>query len=106
MARVKVKQIRNGELLIMLDDIDEMLDFFKKTKEFIAAIQYTAAKFEFLDVLVEKDFLCSLVLKYLYNNLDMMLIFKGGTLLSKVHTEFNRMSEDLELLILYGIMRL
>lgn len=83
----------------MLENIDEMLDFFNKTKEFIAAAQYTAAKFEFLDVLVEKDFLCSLVLKYLYNNPDMILVFKGGTLLSKVHTEFNRMSEDLDFAI-------
>ncbi len=99
MAPVKVKQIRSGELLIMLNNTDEMLDFFKQTQEFIAAAQYTAARFEFLDVLVEKDFLCSLVLKYLYNNLDIMLVFKGGTLLSKVHTEFNRMSEDLDFAI-------
>jgi len=76
-----------------------MLDFFNHTKEFIAGVQYTAARFEFLDVLVEKDFLCSLVLKYLYNNLDIALVFKGGTLLSKVHTEFNRMSEDLDFAI-------
>lgn len=80
----------------MLKDLDEILDFFKQTKEFLAAVQYTAARFKFLDLLVEKDFLCSLVLKYLYNNLGITLVFKGGTLLSKVHTEFNRMSEDLD----------
>lgn len=62
MVRVKVRQIRSRGLLIMLNNTDEMLGFFKQTKEFIAAAQYTAAKFEFLDVLVEKDFLCSLVL--------------------------------------------
>jgi hypothetical protein len=47
----------------MLNDIDEMLYFFNQTKEFVTAVQYTAAKFEFLNVLVEKDFLCSIVLK-------------------------------------------
>ncbi len=83
----------------MLDDIDELLGFFKQTQEFLAAVQYTAARFQFLDILVEKDFLCSLVLKYLYNHLGITLVFKGGTLLSKVHTEFNRMSEDLDFAI-------
>lgn len=39
------------------------------------------------------------MLKYLYNNLGITLVFKGGTLLSKVHTEFNRMSEDLYFVI-------
>ena len=83
----------------MLNDIDEILGFFKQTHEFLAAVQYTAARFTFSDILVEKDFLCSLVLKYLYSNLDIKLVFKGGTLLSKVHTEFNRMSEDLDFAI-------
>jgi predicted nucleotidyltransferase component of viral defense system len=80
----------------MLNDIDEMLYFFNQTKEFVTAVQYTASKFEFLNVLVEKDFLCSIVLKYLYNDLGNTLVFKGGTLLSKMYTEFNRMSEDLD----------
>lgn len=76
-----------------------MLDFFQESKVFVTAVQYTAARFEFLDVLVEKDFLCSLILKYLYNKDDITLVFKGGTLLSKVHADFNRMSEDLDFMI-------
>jgi predicted nucleotidyltransferase component of viral defense system len=99
MALAKGKQIRNGGLLTMLNNVDDMLDFFQENKAFITAVQYTAARFEFLDVLVEKDFLCSLILKYLYSNNDMALIFKGGTLLSKVHADFNRMSEDLDFMI-------
>jgi len=76
-----------------------MLNFFQENNAFITAVQYTAARFKFLDVLVEKDFLCSLILKYLYETDDVTLIFKGGTLLSKVHADFNRMSEDLDFMI-------
>lgn len=68
----------------MLDNIIDMTNFFQEEKEFVATVQYTAARFEFSDALVEKDFLCSLILKYLYDE-GMPLVFKGGTLLSKVH---------------------
>jgi len=83
----------------MLNSVDDLLSFFQKSDEFIAAVQYTAGRFNFTSALIEKDYLCSLILMYLYNNKDIPLIFKGGTLLTKVHTDFNRLSEDLDFAI-------
>jgi predicted nucleotidyltransferase component of viral defense system len=46
--------------------------------------------------LVEKDYYCSLLLQALEGLFREGLVFKGGTSLSKVHTEFFRLSEDLD----------
>lgn len=83
----------------MLKNVNDMLSFFRQTESFVATVQYTAARFKFMDRLVEKDYLCSLVLKYLYMTQNHNLIFKGGTLLSKVHANFNRLSEELDFMI-------
>jgi len=45
--------------------------------------------------LLEKDYFCSVVLEYLAGS-GAGLVFKGGTCLSKVHTGFYRLSEDLD----------
>jgi predicted nucleotidyltransferase component of viral defense system len=58
----------------------------------------TAAKAGFLVRLVEKDYFCSVLLQYLAVSCP-GLVFKGGTCLAKVHTEFHRMSEDLDFTI-------
>jgi len=62
------------------------------------AISYTAQRTGFSPSLIEKDYYCSLVLKILYehNQLKNLLIFKGGTLLSKGFFNFFRLSEDLD----------
>lgn len=49
--------------------------------------------------LVEKDYFCSLVLAFLFQDEASTLVFKGGTALSKIHTEFYRLSEDLDFVI-------
>jgi len=58
----------------------------------------TAARAGFLVRLVEKDYFCSVLLEYLAASCP-SLVFKGGTCLAKVHTEFHRMSEDLDFTI-------
>lgn len=58
----------------------------------------TAAQTDFLTRLIEKDYYCTVLLQYLTAECP-ALIFKGGTCLAKVHTEFHRMSEDLDFTI-------
>ncbi len=77
----------------------ELLQFYQRQEEFNAAVQYTAGRFEFTATLIEKDYLCSLVLLYLYSNNDFSPAFKGGTLLAKTYTDFYRLSEDLDFTI-------
>lgn len=80
----------------MLKNYEQLIDFYEKTDEFIAAIEYTTSRFGFRDILIEKDFLCSIVLMFLYKNYKLPICFKGGTLLAKVHAGFYRLSEDLD----------
>jgi predicted nucleotidyltransferase component of viral defense system len=62
-------------------------------------IQYTARRTGFRGELVEKDFYCSVVLNHLAEPFRQAVVFKGGTCLSKVHTRFYRLSEDLDFAI-------
>lgn len=59
------------------------------------AIGFTAARTGFVPRLLEKDYFCSVALKYLSQG-DSSLIFKGGTCLAKIHSGFYRLSEDLD----------
>ena len=59
----------------------------------------TAQKSGFLPNLIEKDYYCSLILNYLFQDSNTNLVFKGGTCLSKAHANFYRMSEDLDFII-------
>jgi len=68
-------------------------DYFQK------AILYTSSRTEINQELIEKDYYCSLLLDYLFGNEDTQLVFKGGTCISKVYTDFYRMSEDLDFVI-------
>ena len=68
-------------------------DYFQK------AISYTSSRSEINQELIEKDYYCSLLLDYLFGNEDTQLVFKGGTCISKVYTDFYRMSEDLDFVI-------
>ncbi|MCE2928494.1 MAG: nucleotidyl transferase AbiEii/AbiGii toxin family protein [Candidatus Caenarcaniphilales bacterium] len=60
------------------------------------AIRQTSQRTGFIPDLIEKDYYCSLILKAIFSNASHRLIFKGGTLLNKVHVGFYRLSEDLD----------
>jgi len=63
---------------------------------FITSIENAAIRYGFSNRLVEKDYYCSLILGYLYQQNKEEIIFKGGTCLNKVYAGFYRMSEDLD----------
>lgn len=60
------------------------------------AIRQTAHRTGFVPDLIEKDYYCSLILKAIFSDHSHKLVFKGGTLLNKVHVGFYRLSEDLD----------
>ncbi len=64
---------------------------------FQESVKFTAAKSGFDTRLIEKDYFCSVLLEYL--TADGSLVFKGGTCLTKVYTDFCRLSEDLDFMI-------
>ncbi len=66
---------------------------------FKETILYTSGETGFNAQLVEKDYFCSLIVEYLFAGKEAALVFKGGTCLSKVHTDFYRLSEDLDFVI-------
>lgn len=68
-------------------------------EEFESSINYTVSETGFRAELIEKDYFCSLLLYYFYNNIKNKLIFKGGTCLNKVYMDFYRLSEDLDFTI-------
>ena len=70
--------------------------FHEDADLFREALSYTQSETGFGARLVEKDYYCSLVLEDLLAVTDPQWVFKGGTCLSKVHSEFYRMSEDLD----------
>ncbi|MCK4653124.1 MAG: nucleotidyl transferase AbiEii/AbiGii toxin family protein [Candidatus Cloacimonetes bacterium] len=76
-----------------------LFSIYKNSKYFEEAISYTFDRSGFLPELIEKDYYCSLILNYLFQDNDINLVFKGGTCLSKVYTNFYRMSEDLDFVI-------
>lgn len=63
------------------------------------AVNYTAAETGFLARLVEKDYFATLFLSHLAGHDGANLVFKGGTCLAKIHSEFYRLSEDLDFVI-------
>ncbi|MEI8372562.1 MAG: nucleotidyl transferase AbiEii/AbiGii toxin family protein [Planctomycetota bacterium] len=63
---------------------------------FREALSYTQSETGFGTRMVEKDYYCSLVLEDLLAIANPQWVFKGGTCLSKVHSDFYRMSEDLD----------
>jgi len=66
---------------------------------FREAVISMAQRSGFLSSMIEKDYYCSLILDYLYQDPKTNLVFKGGTCLSKVYVDFYRMSEDLDFVI-------
>jgi predicted nucleotidyltransferase component of viral defense system len=60
------------------------------------AVRFTAEESGFMPRLIEKDYFCTLLLDYLSKAGGAELVFKGGTCLTKVHSELYRLSEDLD----------
>jgi predicted nucleotidyltransferase component of viral defense system len=68
----------------------EDIDLFRE------ALSFTQSETGFSARLIEKDYYCSLLLQDLLATTSPQWVFKGGTCLSKVHSDFYRMSEDLD----------
>ena len=62
------------------------------------ALAHSEADKGFTSTLIERDYYCSLVLRYFFST-ETSLVFKGGTCLSKVYVDFYRLSEDLDFII-------
>ena len=59
-------------------------------------IPVLAQKHNFRLEIVEKDYYLTLILNNIESHLSPKLIFKGGTLLNKIHHNYHRLSEDLD----------
>jgi len=70
--------------------VHEDVEFFRE------ALRFTAAQSGFTGRLIEKDYFCTVLLAYLTATAGADLVFKGGTCLTKVHSELYRLSEDLD----------
>jgi predicted nucleotidyltransferase component of viral defense system len=75
-----------------------MGDLFGEVELFREALVFTQQQYGFPERLIEKDYLCSLLLEFL-SGAHPDLVFKGGTCLVKVHADFYRLSEDLDFMI-------
>jgi predicted nucleotidyltransferase component of viral defense system len=75
-----------------------MEDLFAQAEFFREALGFTRQQYGFPERLIEKDYLCSLLLEFL-SGAHADLVFKGGTCLAKVHADFYRLSEDLDFMI-------
>jgi predicted nucleotidyltransferase component of viral defense system len=60
---------------------------------FREAVLFTAGQTGLNATLIEKDYFCSVLLQYLYDQPDTPLIFRGGTCIGKVYADFYRLSE-------------
>ena len=72
-----------------------MSGIHEDTRQFRDALEHTASTRGFSPLLIEKDYYCSLMLNELAGAFQHGLVFKGGTALSKVHTDFYRLSVSL-----------
>jgi len=80
----RAKSIRDGELSSMDRDKLEKI------------IPFIAEKFNFRREIIEKDYYLTLVLNNVGSQLSDKIIFKGGTLLNKIHLNYHRLSEDID----------
>lgn len=74
----------------------EQRNYHEDADLFRAALSFTQSETGFSSRLVEKDYYCSLLLDDLLSTGALECAFKGGTSLSKVHSDFYRLSEDLD----------
>jgi predicted nucleotidyltransferase component of viral defense system len=73
--------------------------YYEEIDLFREALIFTASATGFSSRLIEKDYYCSIMLHALASVFQYGLVFKGGTCLSKVFTDFYRLSEDLDFVI-------
>ncbi|MCD6487288.1 MAG: nucleotidyl transferase AbiEii/AbiGii toxin family protein [Syntrophobacterales bacterium] len=66
---------------------------------FREAVLFTAGQTGLNATLIEKDYFCTVLLQYLYQQPDSPLIFRGDTCIGKVYADFYRLSEDLDFMI-------
>ena len=59
-------------------------------------IPVLAEKHNFRLEIVEKDYYLTVILNNIESHLSDKLVFKGGTLLNKIHLNYHRLSEDLD----------
>ncbi len=64
-------------------------------------IPVIADRHRFRPVVVEKDYYFTVILNNIEPLLTDKIVFKGGTLLNKVHLNYHRLSEDLD--FTYGV---
>jgi predicted nucleotidyltransferase component of viral defense system len=66
----------------------------------------TAARMKATPAVAEKDFWVTWVLERLFDNTDLarLLMFKGGTSLSKVYRLIERFSEDIDLILDWRVL--
>ena len=70
------------------------LTFHEDIDFFCEAVFYTAGRTELNAALIEKDYYCSALLAYLYQNIETLSMFKGGTSRGKIHANFYWLSQD------------
>ena len=78
---------------------DKMIAVHEDHAFFREAVFFTAGQTGLNANLIEKDYYCTVLLQYLYQQPDSPLIFRGGTCIGKVYADFYRLSEDLDFLI-------
>jgi predicted nucleotidyltransferase component of viral defense system len=59
-------------------------------------IPVIAQKYQFRLEVIEKDYYLTLILNSIDSHLSNKIVFKGGTLLNKIHLNYHRLSEDLD----------
>lgn len=59
-------------------------------------IPFIAEKHHFRLETIEKDYYLTIILNSIKSHLSENLVFKGGTLLNKIHLNYHRLSEDLD----------
>ncbi|MEW5758505.1 MAG: nucleotidyl transferase AbiEii/AbiGii toxin family protein [Candidatus Omnitrophota bacterium] len=59
-------------------------------------IPVIAQKHKFRLEMVEKDYYLTLILNSIESHLSEKIVFKGGTLLNKIHLNYHRLSEDID----------
>ena len=59
-------------------------------------IPFIAEKFAFRFETIEKDYYLTLILNSVESHLSDKIVFKGGTLLNKIHLNYHRLSEDID----------
>lgn len=59
-------------------------------------IPFIAEKYNFRFETIEKDYYLTLILNSVESYLSDRIVFKGGTLLNKIHLNYHRLSEDID----------